>query len=373
MAVLFGEGVGDEMKALVHSSEHHLSMVDIDEPSLGSNPYAPQDVLIEVAYCGICGSDVHKWDDADRSGMTPLHDAVVAGHEICGTVCATGPGVTRFRPGDRVVCEIVTDYCGECVNCRRGRYNICLHMDPVEQRAHLVHGGGYARYIVWPERSLHKIPDSVSFTEAVLMEPTAGSVHTMLEVMQLSAGESVAILGPGARGQILLQIARSAGARPTMVTGLTRDAKKRLPLALELGAERVVNVESTDVSRATREMTGYGWDVVVENTGSPGAIQQALEIARPGGRVLISGGGIRGGVSVEINTYPLIVKELQVYGEISHVWTSWQRAIKLVSTGLVRLAPLVSAIYPITEWREAFRLAATSPDVLRVAIDPRAG
>ena len=158
-----------------------------------------------------------------------------------------------------------------------------------------------------------------------------------------------------------------------MVTGLTRDAKKRLPLALELGAERVVNVESTDVNQVTREMTGYGWDVVVENTGSPGAIQQALEIVRPGGRVLISGGGIRGGVSVEINTYPLIVKELQVYGEISHVWTSWQRAIKLVSTGLVRLAPLVSAILPISEWREAFRLAASSPDVLRVAIDPRAG
>ncbi len=203
------------------------------------------------------------------------------------------------------------------------------------------------------------------------MEPTAGAVHSLIERMNLRASESVAILGPGARGLILLQIAKALGAYPVLIAGTERDVQKRLPSAKDFGAERVINIEEEDLNKIAQELTGeVGFDVVVENTGSSQAVSQALDIARPGGRVLISGGGIRGGVTAEIDTQKIIVKELDVKGEISHLWTSWNKAIDLVRRDFVNLEPLVSHIFPLFDWRKAFKTASASPDALRVAIKP---
>jgi threonine dehydrogenase-like Zn-dependent dehydrogenase len=138
-----------------------------------------------------------------------------------GTVKAVGPEVTDAKAGDRVVCELVTFYCGRCINCQTGRINICCNMPSMQQRAHYVTGGGYARYTVWPARHVHVLPPSISLEEGTLIEPTAGSVHSMIERMKVRAGESVIILGPGARGLILLQIAKACGASPVVITGLT--------------------------------------------------------------------------------------------------------------------------------------------------------
>ena len=109
---------------------------------------------------------------------------------------------------------------------------------------------------------------------------------------------------------------------------------------------------------------------MAEITGSPDAVSQSLDIVRPGGRVLISGGGIRGGITAQIDTRQIIVKELDIKGEISHLWTSWKTAIKLVEQGKVNLKPLLSHIYPLARWKEAFDLAARSSEALRVAIRP---
>ncbi len=203
------------------------------------------------------------------------------------------------------------------------------------------------------------------------MESTAGAVHSLIERINLRASESVAILGPGPRGLILLQIAKALGAYPVLITGTERDVQKRLPLAKDFGAERVVNIEKEDLNKIAEELTeGVGFDVVVENTGSSQAVSQALDIARPGGRVLISGGGIRGGVTAEIDTQKIIVKELDVKGEISHLWTSWNKAIDLVRRDFVNLEPLVSHIFPLSDWQKAFNTASASPDALKVAIEP---
>ena len=358
------------MKGLVFFPDGSISLEDAPVPQIGSNPFSPHDVLVEVEYCGICGSDIHKWLSEKKDVKNPPKK-VVGGHEIVSVVRETGTEVTRFKPGDRVVHEIVTFYCGVCPACREGRFNICNTIPPMEGRAHYVTGGGFAKYTVWSEAQLHHLPDGISSRAAVLMEPTAGSVHSVVTRMGVKAGESVAILGPGARGLLLLQVCRAVGAGPILVSGLGRDEEYRLERAKELGADYTVNVEKEDLNETIGRLTdGIGVDVVLENTGSIEPIDQSLDIVRKGGRVLWAGGGIRGGIKAEVDTYKIIVKEIDVRGEISQVPYDWRTAVYLADTGRVEQESLVTHIFPLEEWRSGFDLAASSPECLRVALQP---
>jgi len=361
------------MQGLVSHPNGDLKLEEVPIPRIGENPFAPRDVLVEVQYCGICGSDIHKFlaEPSEKSSVKHPPRPVVGGHEIVSVVREVGEKVTRVQPGDRVVHEIVTFYCGHCAACREGRFNICNTITPMEGRAHYVTGGGFARYAVWPEQQLHKLPESVGSRAAVLMEPTAGSVHSIISRMDVRAGESVAILGPGARGLLLLQVCLAIGAGPILVSGLKRDAPLRLAMARELGADATVNVDTEDLRRRVLEMTGgTGVDVVLENTGSIEPIQESLDIVRKGGRVLWAGGGIRGGIVAPVDTYQIIVKEIDVKGEISQVPYDWLAAIHLVETGRVQLDKLVTHEYPLAQWHEGFTRAASSPECLRVALKP---
>jgi threonine dehydrogenase-like Zn-dependent dehydrogenase len=241
----------------------------------------------------------------------------------------------------------------------------------MEGRAHYVTGGGFARYTMWPEQQLHKLPEGISSRAAVLTEPTAGSVHSVITRMGIKAGESVAILGPGARGLLLLQVCKAIGAGPILISGLSRDVPFRLRRARELGADRTVNVEKEDLRNVVEEMTeGIGVDVVLENTGSVEPIDQSLDIVRKGGKVMWAGGGIRGGIKAEVDTYKIIVKEIDVRGEISQIPYDWTTAIHLAATGRVEQESLVTHEFSLKDWREGFDLAATSPECLRVALKP---
>ncbi|MDD4363314.1 MAG: alcohol dehydrogenase catalytic domain-containing protein [Atribacterota bacterium] len=359
-----------KMTGLISDENGKLKLKDMPVPTLGDNPYSPNDVLIEVKYCGVCGSDIHNWDGGKGDKVKKSPPNVVMGHEIAGIVKAIGENVTRFKPGDRVTCEIVTFYCGHCAACREGRYNICNNLEPMKGRAHFVTGGGFAKYTVWPENQLHKLPENISLKEAVLMEPTAGSIHSIISRMNVKAGESVAILGPGARGLLMLQVCKAIGAGPILISGLTRDESFRLPMGEKLGADYIVNVEKENIRERVKEINdGNGVDVVLENTGSTEPIDESLDIARKGGRVLWAGGGIRGGIIAPVDTYKIIVKELDVRGEISQIPYDWLTAIYLVSTGKIELKPLVTHTFSLEQWEEAFSVAATSPECLRVAIE----
>lgn len=360
----------ETMKGLVSIPTGEMRLEEVPIPRIGENPYTPHDVLLEVEYCGICGSDIHRWN-ADKTGVKMPPRRVVTGHEIVGVVIETGKEVKGFRPGDRVVCEIVTFFCGHCPACREGRYNVCNNIAPMEGRAHFVTGGGFARYTVWPERQLHKLPDSIPAEEAVLMEPTAGSVHSVITRMGVKPAESVAVLGPGARGILLMQVCKAIGAGPLIVTGLDRDAPFRLAMAERLGADYTINVEKENVRKEISEITnGIGVDVVLENSGSVEPIEESLDIVRKGGRVLWAGGGIRGGIIAPVDTYKVIVKEIDIKGEISQIPYDWETAIYLAETGRIQLKPLVTHYYSLDDWKEAFSLAATSSDCLRVVIRP---
>jgi 2-desacetyl-2-hydroxyethyl bacteriochlorophyllide A dehydrogenase len=361
----------ENMTGLVQHPDGAMRLQEVPVPRLGENPFAPRDVLVEVQYCGICGSDIHKWMESDNAGVKNPPKPVVAGHEIVSVVREVGPEVRRVKPGDRVVHEIVTFYCGHCAACREGRFNICNNLKPMEGRAHYMTGGAFARYTVWPEQQLHVLPENIGSREAVLMEPTAGSIHSVITRMGVKAGQSVAILGPGARGLLLMQVCRAIGAGPIYMTGLERDVPFRLAMAKKLGADEVINVEKEDLLQRIADLTGgIGVDVVLENSGSVEPIEQSLDIVRKGGKVLWAGGGIRGGIKASVDTYKIIVKELDVIGEISQIPYDWLTAIHLVKTGAVRLAPLVTHDFPLSEWEKGFTLASKSPECLRVALHP---
>lgn len=358
------------MKALVSHPSGELKLEEVPVPELGSNRYAPHDVLCEVEYCGICGSDIHKWG-ADKTGVKTTSRSVVSGHEIVSVVKAVGKAVTTVKPGQRVVHEIVTMYCGRCPACLEGRFNICNTLPPMEGRAHFVTGGGFAKYTVWPEWQLHILPDSISPKAAVLLEPVAGSVHTVVTRMGVKAGESVAILGPGARGILLAQVCRAIGAGPIIISGMERDVAFRLKKAKKLGADYIVNVEKEDLRKRVAELTGgIGVDVVIENTGSVEPIDESLDIVRKGGRVLWAGGGIRGGIVAPVDTYKVIVKELDIRGEISQIPYDWKTAIHLVASGRVQTEELVTHVFPLKDWYAGFETAATGAEALRVVIQP---
>lgn len=362
------------MLGVVLKSDGRHELAEVQKPAIGSTRFAPRDVLIEVEYCGICGSDVHMWGQERDPRLFSTHKSVVAGHEIVGLVKEVGPEVVHVSPGDRVVCEVANIYCGNCVNCRQGLFNICCNVEPMDGRAHYVVGGGFAKYTVWPEAHVHRLPDSINPRSAVLMEPTAGSTHGLYERARLQPGENVVILGPGARGVILAQLARAAGAKNVIVTGVTRDTQLRLKMAEDLADAITVNVDEEDVRDVVDRVTGgIGADVVVENAGVASAINDAIDVARPGGRVIISGGGIRGGITASFDTRPVIVKELTLLGEISQTWTSWRTALSLVASGRVNLDPLVTKVLPLEEWEKGYELAATSSEVMRVALSPMAG
>jgi len=357
------------MTGIVAYPNGDLKLEQVQAPVLGDNPYAPHDVLCEVEYCGICGSDIHRWK-ADKTGVKTSPRKVVVGHEIVSVVREVGPAVTTVKPGDRVVHEIVTFYCGHCPACLEGRFNICNTIPPMEGRAHFMTGGGFAKYTVWPEQQLHILPATIRPKSAVLMEPTAGSIHSVISRMKVRAGESVAILGPGARGLLMLQVCQAIGAGPIIMTGLTRDEPTRLKKARELGCDVVINVEKEDLRARIAELThGIGVDVVLENSGAVEPIAESLDIVRKGGRVMWAGGGIRGGIVAPVDTYKIIVKELDVSGEISQIPYDWRTAIKLVESGRVKLDDLVTHTYKLEQWEDGFDLAATSPECLRVAIE----
>ena len=218
------------MKALVKTEKGvgHLALMDMPEPKPG-----PGEVLIEVQASGICGTDVHvKYD------RFPYWPPVILGHEFAGIIVELGPGCKHYEQGDRVVGEPHTRHCGQCHFCRTGNVQICSHKRSPGWGIH----GSMARYLVMPEQLLHRIPDTMDFDTAAVVEPTANAVHDLCERAGVTAGDFVVVLGPGPIGVLAGLTARAAGARHVVMVGAPPDEESRLDKARQLGFPTVLNV-----------------------------------------------------------------------------------------------------------------------------------
>lgn len=346
------------MKALVKyvKGNGNMEIRDIPEPKVG-----PGQVKIEVKATGICGSDLHIYHD---DIAIPLNPPVVTGHEFCGVVVEVGEGVTEWKAGDRVTSETAYSFCGKCHYCITGYYNLCNNRKTLGYW----YNGAFAKYTVVPQERVHTLPDSIDFVSGALLEPLACITHAVLELTNITVGDVVLVVGPGAIGLGTLQVAKAQGAT-VIVSGTSIDIE-RLKMARELGADYTIDVMEEDLEKFIGELTkGRGVDIVFECSGVARAADDALKVIKKQGQFTQIG---LFGKPITIDFEKICFKELKVTGSLGSRWTSWEKAIQLVEQGKVKTKPLVSHQMPITEWEKAFKMFE-SKEGLKLILTPNDG
>jgi L-iditol 2-dehydrogenase len=329
------------MKALVKTQKGvgFIEVRDVPEPQPG-----PGEMLIEVKACGICGTDLHVFRD-----RFPYWPPVILGHEFSGQIVEAGPETNLFKVGERVVGEPHTRACGHCYLCRTGNIQIC----PLKRSPGWGIDGAFAKYLKMPERLLHRIPDSMSYDLAALVEPTANTVHDVVERARLDAGDFVVVLGPGPIGLLAALTARAAGARHVAIVGTPADESLRLRKARELGFETVINVAQQNPVTIVQELTaGLGADLVVECSGAAPAIASTVDLVRKKGRICVI--GLTGKDSIPFPWDKAAFKVCDVVFNLSTSYTSWDRTIHLIAGGLLPAGEVISRRCSIDDWKAAF-------------------
>ena len=329
------------MKALVKFGRQNgdVEIREIEAPEPG-----PDQVLLEVKAAGVCGSDLHMWREHHSWAIKlPL----VLGHEFCGVVVEAGERVTGFKPGDRVTCETAASICGQCLYCLSGNYNMC----PNRLGYGALADGAFTRYVTARPQILHHVPENVPFEHAALTEPICVAYNALVEKTQMKPGDLVVIQGPGPIGIMALQVARLRGAGTLVVLGTDVDAD-RLAVAAELGADYTLNIQREDPVALIRSLgDGFGADLVVDCSGVSRALKQSLELVRPNGAITKIGWGPQ---PLDYNLDPLVGKAVTLQGSFSHTYPTWERVLRLLSTGQINLRPVIGGIYPLSDWEEAF-------------------
>ena len=326
------------MRAIMKTSVGvgNVELKETDEPKVLAGQ-----VKIKVEYVGICGTDVKI-----RANKAWSNPPVILGHEYSGTVYEIGEGVTEVKPGDRVVSETAQIICGKCAHCINGTYLMCKDRLSIGYGTH----GAFADYIVVREAIVHKIPDNVTLEEAALCEPLAVAAHAVFDLTTLLPTDYVVVLGCGAIGLLTAQVVKAWGAT-CIITGLDNDSH-RLKMAKELGFEHVINVQKTDITSEIMKITnGQGADYVFDCTGSKVAISEGINMLKRRGTMVQI--GLTDQV-LEIPYASLFQNEQTIKGSFGHKWNNWRQALQLLEQKKVETKPLISDIFPIDEWEQAF-------------------
>lgn len=331
-----------------------LELLDRPEPEI-----ADDEVLIEVKAAGICGTDVHVKHDT-----FPYWPPVILGHEFAGEIKEVGKSVVGWATGDRVVGEPHTLHCGECYLCRRGHVQNCA----TKRSPGWGIDGAFTKYLKYPPKLLHRIPDGMSFEHAAVVEPAANTVTDIVDRGTIEAGDFVVLLGPGPIGLLAAQVARAAGARDVMIVGAPADEALRLSTARKLGFKNVIDLSKQDPVEACMDLTdGIGADLVIECSGAPPAISQSFELARKWGKICAI--GLTGKRPVELDWDAAMTKVLTLYFNMSTDYASWDKTISLMADGRIDVEPIITHTLPLTEWEKAFDVVEKL-EALKVVLKP---
>ncbi|MCL4535945.1 MAG: alcohol dehydrogenase catalytic domain-containing protein [Bacteroidetes bacterium] len=326
------------MKAAVLTAHRHIEFQEIPEPEPG-----PDEAKIRVVSAGICGSELHAF-----KGTHPFrHPPAILGHEMAGDIVAVGSQVKGFRVGDRVTVEPQIG-CGVCTPCQAGHPNLCMNKTVLGTQVWI---GAYAEYIVAPERVLYRIPDHVSYDEAVMIEPLAVGVHAV-KVSGLQLGQSAIVLGGGTIGLCALVAAREAGVLTTVVTDVV---DYNLAVAREMGATATVNAGTDDVRAAVDRVTGgAGVDVALVAVGLSPVVNQGLSALKRRGQMVIIG-IFEGTLAVE-DPYRIVGGELVVRGSNMYTSEDVQTALDLIAAGRVEAGKFITQRLPMSEVQRGFEI-----------------
>ena len=352
------------MKALLLSEYNRLEMKDVPVPTPG-----PHEVLVRVAACGICGSDVHGYDGSSGRRIPPI----VMGHEAAGTIAALGSDVTNLVKDERVTFDS-TISCGVCAFCRRGEVNLCNHREVLGVSCDdYRRAGAFAEYVVVPSQIVYRLPPSISFPEAALLEAVAVAVHavSLAEIVpheivpQKNVPQDAAlVMGAGTIGLLCLQALRAAGWARVFIADID---ESRLALAKKTGATSALLAGSELVEQVSQLTKGEGVDLVVEAVGRNETVTGSIAAVRKGGTVVLVGN-----ISPEV-TLPLqkvVTRQIRLQGSCASAG-EYPRSIELMASGAIDVKPLITAVAPLEEGPDWFkRLHVREPGLTKVVLTP---
>lgn len=314
--------------------------------------------MLRVRAAGVCGSDLHIYHDTFVN-----RPPVVLGHEFSGEVVELGPGVENLSVGETVVVEPHNGSCGWCRVCREGMAHLC----PSKSSYGYLSDGGFAEYAAVSASLCHRIPEGLSLEEAAVAEPAAVALTAVTGCV--APGDLVFVVGAGPVGLLSLQAVKAQGAARAGIVGLERDEAVRFPIARCLGADLTVNAEKRAANEAFEELArgpmspregrqGSLWrggaDLVIEASGSPAGAAYALRLARTAGTVVAV--GLTGGKCVDIDWDDAVMKAVKLRFSYSSCYKSWEAALRLIAVGRMKVKPLITHVFPLECWKEAFKV-----------------
>ncbi len=343
------------MQALVLENPSELVVRAVETPQPG-----PEDLLIQVRACGICGSDVHGYDGSTGRRIPPL----IMGHEAAGVVAATGAAVRGFAVGDRVTFDS-TISCGTCSYCARGAVNLCerrqvLGVSCGDYRRH----GAFAEYVAVPQHIAYKLPEGFSFERAALIEAVSVAVHAA-KLTPIVDGDTVLVIGAGMIGLLALQAFRHFGCRRVFVVDLEAD---RLQQARAMGADATFQAQDANLQEALAAAAGSGGiDIAVDAVGNESSVASAIAHVRRGGTVTLIGNLAP---KVELPLQAVVTRQLRLQGSCASAG-EYPECIRLMESGAIQVDSLISAVAPLAEGAQWFtRLAARERGLMKVILRP---
>jgi L-iditol 2-dehydrogenase len=343
------------MKALVLSKYNHLEIQEWPQPEIG-----PDEVLLRVAACGICGSDIHGMDGSTGRRQPPI----IMGHEASGTVAEVGGNVRTWKQGDRVTFDS-TVYCGTCWFCRRGDINLCdnrrvLGVSCDDYRRH----GAFAEYVAVPQHILVALPDNVTFAQAAMIEPLSIAFHAV-RITRIVLGDTAVVVGAGMIGLLVIQALRASGCGKIIAVDVD---PQRLELARKFGADEGLLSDTADIAAEVRDRTqGRGADVAVEAVGISAAVQTAVSCVRKGGQVTLVGNLTP---KIDFALQVAVTRELTIRGSCASSG-EYPASLDMMARGVVNVDSLISAVAPLGEGPAWFqRLRNGGNGLLKVILQP---
>lgn len=335
------------MKAARKTADGRFEIAEVEEPRLPADDWAK----VRVRMAGICGTDLRHWKKAEEE----LHCCIM-GHELAGEVVEIGPAVTRVAVGDRVLVESVLG-CGHCDWCRVQQFNRCPDLYPT-RRASV--SRAYAEYVIGPQHKLHRLPDSVGFDDAALLDTYAVALHAQ-HLSGLTIGTRVAIIGAGPIGLGQLMLAKASGATVTIIDRMPH----ALALAARLGADRTIHSDDEGPEAAIRALTDdRGADIVFECAGGesmPETLPLATRLVRRGGKVVIVGGFDAGDIAIPLEWQRIQMSEITLIPSASFAFhdihAEQVEVLDLVARGVLQTQALITHRFPLDQINEAFEVA----------------
>lgn len=343
------------MKALVLAAYNRLEIQERPMPEIG-----PDDVLLRVAACGICGSDVHGMDGSTGRRQPPI----IMGHEAAGVIERVGGNVAGWSAGQRVTFDSTVN-CGRCWFCRRGQINLCDNREILGVSCdECRRDGAFAEYVAVPQHILYAIPEGLSFCQAAMVEPVAVAVHAVGR-SGVRLGDTAVVVGAGVIGLFLVQALRAAGCGRIIAVDLDQT---KLDLACRLGADEGMRPDQTDISAEVMQRTdGRGADVALEAVGIAPTVQLAAACLRKGGQMTLVGLLAK---SVSLSMQTIVTRELTINSSYISCG-EYPACLELISRRTIDVDPLMSAVAPLADGPGWFqRLHAGNEGLTKVILEP---